>query len=59
MKKQDGLVLNAEAPFVYLKDIAIVAGKRNNKIILGERGTLPIVLALFKYFLDKLIGYVI
>jgi hypothetical protein len=59
MKKQDGLVLNAEAPFVSIKDIALVAVKRNNKIILGGRGTPPMVLVLFKYFLDKLIGYVI
>jgi hypothetical protein len=30
MKKCDGLALNVEALFVFIKDIAIVVEKRNN-----------------------------
>lgn len=45
MKRRDGLVLNAGELFVYIKDIAIVAVKRNSKSIIGMKGfdkTLPL-----------------
>ena len=35
MKRRDGLVLNAGELFVYIKDIAIVAAKRNSKTLIG------------------------
>jgi hypothetical protein len=35
MKNQDGLVPNAGALFVSIKDIAIAAAKRNNKKSVG------------------------
>jgi hypothetical protein len=35
MKRQGGLVLNAGELFVYIKDIAIVAVKRNSKTLIG------------------------
>jgi len=40
MKRRDGLVLNAGELFVYIKDIAIVATKRNSKTMDGIRGML-------------------
>jgi hypothetical protein len=35
MKRRGGLVLNAGELFVYIKDIAIIAVKRNSKTLIG------------------------